>query len=193
MLTSPHLSGCIFQSLSICYLTASLFYTPRGMVMKVVTPSYGWRSKSLSCLLFGYIRDTARRERIGVENLRIMFLTTRDLQQGAAAGSKTSSSVLTKAVESWPSGCPFCICACGVRVDELRKYGSHFSTQDNARLPWGCLFPGHLFTVSFWPDTNSRTVPRRQKLMGAGIRLTPHWPHHLNRKIIFRIILKAQN
>ena len=77
---------------------------------------------------------------------------------------------------------PPCICAYGVRVDELHECGSHFSIQDNARFTlrmfsrWAC-FGGRL----------CQTPPRG--LIRVGILLTPHWPYHLNRNILIGIII----
>ena len=54
---------------------------------------------------------------------------------------EATSSALTTALESCPPGFPLCICACGVRGEELRKYRSHFSAQDNARFTLRMLIP----------------------------------------------------
>ena len=148
VLTSLHLSGCVYRSLSMCLPYGLLFQTPCRMGMEVMTRATDDNSSQASLVPRFRLHQSYCLVRTSrSQSVRTTFLITMDLQRRGSAASKPSSS-LPKAVRSRPDGSPPSICVWGVRVDELPKHRSHFNTQGNERLPWACLFPGSVFAAS---------------------------------------------
>ena len=127
VLTSPHLNGCVFQSLSTCL--------PRPpfsiMVMEVVTRPTDDDYCQVS--LVPPFRIHRRYSLARTNRSRKPEDIVPDCEGPTTMSGSRVDTILfcpDQGSRIMTAGLSLCICACSVRVDELRKYRSHFSTQD---------------------------------------------------------------